>query len=162
LIDESRFREVKIGGSVLGAWPLYPEIIETDLVINVPIAKHHGLSRVTLAMKNYMGVIGGNRGAWHQDLAGCLTDITAYMKPRLVVLDAVRVLMGHGPQGGNPSDVKRLDTVAAGTDIVAVDAFGAELLGHKPEEIGSVKAAAARGLGTLDYRSLSPREVAVS
>ncbi|MFH1680288.1 MAG: DUF362 domain-containing protein [Candidatus Eisenbacteria bacterium] len=161
-LDESRFRDVKIGGRVLDQWPLYPEIIESDLLINVPVAKHHGLSRATLAMKNYMGIIGGNRGAWHQDLPGCLCDITAFVKPRLCVLDCVRVLTGHGPQGGNPSDVKRLDTVAAGIDIVAVDAFGAELLGHDPAHIGTVKAAHAAGLGEIAYRELSLSEAAVS
>jgi len=162
LLDESRFRDVHIGGSVLDSWALYPEILEADLVINVPIAKHHGLSRATLAMKNLMGIAGGNRGAWHQDLSACLTDVTAFLKPRLSILDGVRVLTGHGPQGGNPSDVKRLDTVAASTDIVALDAFGAELLGHEPLQIGVVKAAAAAGLGRIDYRALPFREVAVS
>jgi uncharacterized protein (DUF362 family) len=131
-------------------------------VINVPIAKHHSLSRASLCMKNYMGIIGGRRNAWHQDLAGCLVDITAYLKPRLCVLDAVRALTRHGPQGGNPADVVRLDTVAAGTDIVALDAFGAELLGHEPAALGTVRAAEAAGLGTSDYRSLAIAEVAVS
>jgi len=161
-LDDNRYRDVAIGGDRLPSWPIYPEIIETDLVINVPIAKHHGLSKATLCMKNYMGIIGGNRGAWHQDLPGCLCDITAFMKPRLSVLDAVRVLTDHGPQGGNPTDVRVLGTVAAGTDIVALDAFGAELLGHEPGRIGNVPAAEKRGLGIADYQSLSLREVAVS
>jgi uncharacterized protein (DUF362 family) len=161
-LDESRFRDVKIGGRVLDKWPIYPEILEADLLINVPIAKHHGLSRATLAMKNYMGIIGGNRGAWHQDLAGCLCDITAFLKPKLSILDCVRVLTDRGPQGGNLSDVKRMDTIAASVDIVALDAFGAELLGHDPARIGTVKAAHAAGLGRIAYRELSLREVAVS
>jgi uncharacterized protein (DUF362 family) len=162
LLDESRFRVVRLGGSVLGTWSLYPEILEADLLINVPIAKHHGLSQATLAMKNLMGVAGGNRGSWHQDLAGCLCDVTAFLKPRLSVLDGVRVLTGHGPQGGNASDVKRMDTVAVSTDIVALDAFGAELLGHEPQRIATVKAAEEAGLGRIDFRALPLREVAVS
>jgi len=161
-LDRSRFREVDLGGKRLEKWALYPEIIEADLVINVPVAKHHGLARATLAMKNYMGIIGGRRNAWHQDLAQCLVDITAYMKPRLCVLDAVRVLTAHGPIGGNPADVKRLDTVAAATDIVALDALGAELLGHRAADIASVRAAEAAGLGTADWRSLPHAEREVS
>jgi uncharacterized protein (DUF362 family) len=161
-LDERRFREVDLKGKRLTTWPVYPEIIEADLVINVPIVKHHGLSRVSLCMKNYMGIVGGQRNAWHQDLPTCLVDITAYMKPRLCVLDAVRVLTNHGPQGGNTADVKRLDTVAAGTDIVALDAFGAELLGHEPGTIETVRAGHEAGLGEIDYRKLSLREVVVS
>ena len=101
-------------------------------MINVPILKHHGLTRCSMAMKNYMGVIGGNRSAWHQNMEACLTDITRYMKPRVTVLDAVRVLTDHGPQGGDPDDVEVRGIVAAATDIVALDAFGATLLGHGP------------------------------
>ncbi|MFH1278081.1 MAG: DUF362 domain-containing protein [Candidatus Eisenbacteria bacterium] len=161
-LDDNRYREMKIGGERLDKWPLYPEIVETDLVISVPIVKHHGLSKATLCMKNYMGVIGGNRGSWHQDLPACLVDITAFMKPRLTVLDAVRVLTAHGPQGGNPADVERRNTVAAGTDIVALDAFGAELLGFGPSAITTIRAAEEAGLGTADYRSLAPSESAES
>jgi uncharacterized protein (DUF362 family) len=161
-LDERRFKEVAIGGARLTTWPLYPEIIDSDLVINVPVAKHHGLCRVSLAMKNYMGVVGGRRNAWHQDLAACLCDITAFMKPRLTVLDATRVLTAHGPQGGNTADVKRLDTVAASTDVVGLEAFGAELLGHEPADIETVRAAAVAGLGQIDYRKLAVREVVVS
>ncbi len=161
-LDERRFRDVKIGGRRLTEWPLYPEILESDLVINVPVAKHHGLCRVSLGMKNYMGVIGGRRNSWHQDLTACLCDLTAYMKPRLCVLDAIRVLTDHGPQGGNVADVTRMGTVAAGTDIVALDAFGAELLGHEPEEIDTLKAAQEAELGRIRYRELPLREIVLT
>jgi uncharacterized protein (DUF362 family) len=162
-IDDRRFRDVKLGGERLEEWPLYPEIIESDLVINVPIAKHHGLSRATVAMKNYMGVIGGQRNAWHQALPECLVDITRFMKPRLCVLDAVRILTNHGPQGGNPADVKLTGIVAAGTDIVAIDALGAEILDHDPNEIQTVKKAHEAGLGEIDYRGkLAVEELTVS
>jgi len=161
-LDPRRFKDVALGGQRLSSWPLYPEVLEADLVINIPIVKHHSLCRVSLGMKNYMGIIGGDRSRWHQALSECLCDITDFMKPRLTVLDAVRILTAHGPRGGNPSDVRREDVVAAGTDIVALDAFGAELLGHDPSEIVTVKAGYAAGLGQLDYRSLTPIEVAVS
>jgi len=161
-IDESRFKDVELKGERLDKWPLYPEIIESDLVINVPIAKNHAISKSTACMKNYMGIIGGNRGQWHQDLATCLCDITAYMKPPLCVLDGVRVLTANGPTGGNLNDVKRMNTVAAGTDIVALDALSADLLGYKIEDVPSIKAAETRGLGKSDYRTLALRELEVA
>lgn len=161
-LDEARFKEIEIGGKRLKKWHVYPEIAEADLVINVPIAKHHAISTATLCMKNYMGVVGGSRGQWHQALPECLCDITAFMKPRLCVLDAIRILTANGPTGGDLKDVKRLDTIAAGTDIVALDAFGAELLGHKPDAIKSVAAGHAAGLGTMDYRKLALKEIEVA
>jgi len=161
-LDKNRFKDVEIGGQRLKTWRLYPEIIESDLVINVPIVKHHGGATMTSCMKNYMGVIGGDRGKWHQDFAGCLTDITAFMKPPVCVVDAIRILTAHGPVGGNLEDVKQLNTVAAGTDIVALDAFSAELLGLKPQELDYVAAAEKAGLGKIDYRSLALREIEVA
>lgn len=152
-LDPERYKDYDINGKRLRKWPLYPEIVESDLVINVPIVKHHSMARVTVCMKNYMGVSGGNRGQWHQDMPACLCDITAFMKPSLAIVDATRILTNNGPTGGNLADVKRLDTIAAGTDIVALDAFAVGLLGHKPEEIATVAAGQAEGLGKMDYRS---------
>jgi len=157
-MDKKRFVDVELGGERLKTWPLYMEVLEADLVINVPILKHHGLTQASIAMKNYMGIIGGNRGSWHQNMAECLTDITDFMKPQLCVLDAVRVLTDHGPQGGDPNDVEVRGVMAASTDIVALDAFGATLLGHAPRDIVNIPAAEARGLGTADYQSLGPVE----
>jgi len=161
-LDQKRFKDMQLGGEFLDKWPIYLEIAEADLVINVPILKHHGLTKCTMAMKNYMGVIGGNRSTWHQNMEACVADITQFMKPKLTVLDAVRVLTDHGPQGGNPDDVDVRGIVAASTDIVALDSFGATLLGHNPAEIGYVAAAANRGLGTLDFASLNPVEKTLS
>lgn len=161
LLDENRFKDVELKGQRLTTWPLYPEIIESDLVINVPIVKHHALAKATTAMKNYMGVIGGNRNSWHQELASCLCDIVAFMKPRLCVLDAVRILTANGPTGGNLADVKQMNMVAAGTDIVALDAWGVGLLGLKPEDVAYIPAGEKAGLGKMDYKSIA-KEIEVA
>ncbi len=160
-LDPARFREVALKGKKLDLWPVYHEVLDADFVINVPIAKHHGQTTVTLCMKNYMGIV-DNRQVFHQDLPTCIADITRFMAPKLCVLDAVRILTAHGPTGGDLADVKRMDTVAAGTDIVALDAFGCELLGHKPQDIGTVVAGDREGLGTMDYRSLRLKEIDVA
>ena len=160
-LDRSRFREMAIDGERVKRLPIYPEIVESDLVINIAIAKHHGLPGGTFCMKNYMGVM-ENRGSFHQAIAPCLADLTRFMKPKISILDAVRVLKAHGPKGGDPADVLLKTTVAAGVDIVALDALGAELLGRKPSEIRSIVKGQEAGLGKMDYRSLALKEVAVS
>jgi uncharacterized protein (DUF362 family) len=160
-LDESRAKRMAVKGEKVKETPIFPEIIETDLVINIPIAKHHSIATATMCMKNYMGVI-SDRTSFHQDMPICLADITRFMKPQFCVLDSTRILTAHGPTGGDLADVKTPLTIAAGTDIVALDAFGSELLGHKPEDIPSVVKGAQVGLGKMDYRSLALREKAVS
>ena len=158
LVDKRKFKKMAIDGKVLKDWEIYVDMVEADKFINIPIVKHHSLCLATLGMKNLMGTIGGRRDQFHQDLPNTLSDLAAFIKPDLVVMDAIRVLTGNGPIGGRPADVSRKEVVAAGTDQVAIDAFGAGLLGHKPDEIGYIAEAAARGLGTADYASLSPVE----
>jgi uncharacterized protein (DUF362 family) len=159
-IDERRFREVRIPkGTAIQAWPLYIDILEADKLINVPIAKHHGSGKLTMALKNWMGVMGENRGRIHQRLDETLADLASVIKPCLTVLDAVRILTAHGPQGGNLADVRQLDTVIAGTDQVAIDAYGATLFGLTGADLGYVREAARRGLGVMDLGRLSIRKL---
>lgn len=158
-IDERKFRDVRINGSVLKSWPLYTELMEADKVINVPIAKHHGLSKLTLGMKNWMGVMGGSRASIHQKIDESLVDLAMAIKPTLVVMDAIRILTANGPQGGNLKDVKRLDTIVAGVNQVAVDAYGATLFGIKSSDIGYVRIAAQKGFGPMDVAKMKVKKI---
>ncbi|MEN6625269.1 MAG: DUF362 domain-containing protein [Candidatus Sumerlaeia bacterium] len=162
-VDASRFKTMAINGASLKEIPIYPEILECDAIINVAILKDHCDSKLTMCMKNLMGIV-NNRQRFHQDIPGCLADIGLFMRPRirLHVLDGVRILKAHGPTGGKLEDVVVKMALAAGTDSVAIDAWGAELAGFKPADIGSIVKGQERGLGKMDYRSLAPKEVAVS
>src|SRR5512147_518001 len=73
-VDDRKFRDMEINGEALKSWPLYTELFEADKVINVPIAKHHGLAKLTLSLKNWMGVMGGSRRQIHQKLDDSLVD----------------------------------------------------------------------------------------
>lgn len=154
IMDGARFREVDLGGRTIQKWPVYAEALDADKIINVAIAKHHSLAGLTLGMKNLMGLVGGNRNRIHQDLGSCLADLTRFFKPTLTVVDAVRILVRNGPVGGNLEDVKRMDTVIAGTDPVAVDAFGATLFGRTGDDVAGVREAAGLGLGEMDLARL--------
>jgi uncharacterized protein (DUF362 family) len=159
-IDDRRFREVQIpNGVAIKSWPLYIDILEADKLINVPIAKHHGIGGLTMALKNWMGVMGENRGRIHQRLAATLADLATVIKPSLTVLDAVRILTAHGPKGGNLDDVKQMDTVIAGVDQVAIDSYGTTLFGKTGEDLAVVVEAAKRGLGQMDLAKLNIRKI---
>jgi uncharacterized protein (DUF362 family) len=158
-MDERKFREMKINGQAIKSWPLYTEVFEADKVINIPIAKHHSLAALTMAMKNWMGVMGGRRNSIHQKLDESLTDLALAIKPALTILDAVRVLTANGPQGGDLKDVKKMDTVIVGIDQVAVDSFGATLFGMKGSDLGYVRAGDRLGLGTMDLSKLKIKKI---
>jgi uncharacterized protein (DUF362 family) len=149
-IDNRKFVPVRIdNGKSIKEWDFYRDALEADCYINVPIAKHHGLSRLTLGLKNIMGVIGGKRGSLHKNIAQNLADLNTVIRPHLNVIDATRILLRNGPQGGSPYDVKVKDTVIASTDPVAADAYATTLFGLKPEDIESTMAAYKMGLGEM-------------
>lgn len=80
--------------------------------------------------------------------------------PKMTILDASRVLMRNGPQGGNASDVKPFNTVAACVDPVAIDAWGCSLLGTAPDKLPQyVYIAQKMGLGDPDFARLKPVEI---
>jgi uncharacterized protein (DUF362 family) len=159
LPSEARFRPTAVGGETLRVADVLWPFLEADKVINVPLVKQHGLARATMAMKNWYGVLGGHRVRLHQEIDRSIFELTAMMKPTLTVLDATRVLMANGPSGGSLDDVKRFDTVAAGVDEVALDAFGASFLGVAPASLGYLALGEAAGLGRRDYRNLKLAEV---
>ena len=153
-VDERKFRQINLGGEVLKQWAVYTEALEVDKVVNVPIAKHHNLCRLTIGLKNWIGLLGGNRGKLHQRINQCIADLASFFKPNLVVLDGVRILLRNGPQGGSLNDVKLLNMVVVGTDQVAIDAFAATLFGLQGSEVGYIKLAHQRGLGNMELSGL--------
>jgi uncharacterized protein (DUF362 family) len=156
-----KFVDTKIPDGVdLQACKIYDDVLRADVVINVPIAKHHSLARLTLGMKNLMGTI-YNRPQMHRNLGQRLADLASRVRPALTVVDAVRILMSHGPTGGNLDDVKQADTVIASPDIVAADSYAATLFGVKPDDLAYVRAASAMGLGRSDLARLQIEEISV-
>ena len=95
-----------------------------------------------------VGIMGGSRGKVHTKLATKLTDLSTLVKPQLIVLDAYRTLMRNGPGGGNLADVVIRKTCVAGTNAVAIDAYGCQIMGWKPLDLAVVAEASKRGLGT--------------
>jgi uncharacterized protein (DUF362 family) len=145
-------------GRDIKKWPVYIDALEADVLINVPIAKHHSLGRLTLGLKNLMGLI-KDRGQFHFNLGQRVADLTSLLRPELTVVDAVRILTNHGPTGGNLDDVKLTNTVIASHDIVAADTYATKLFGLTGEDIPAIRAAVQMGLGTTDLTSIKVEEI---
>ena len=154
-VNPYRLKKMALRGEWLKEWEVFTEFVEADKLINVPIAKHHSLSRLTMSMKNWLGAIGGARNQLHQKLDEAMVDLAAFFKPTLTVLDAYRILVRNGPQGGRTSDVKLQKTIVAGVDYVAVDTLGTGFFGLKPEELPCLGIAQKRGLGQMNLEKLT-------
>jgi uncharacterized protein (DUF362 family) len=149
LPSSAGFELAALGGSVLQDWEVFAPAITADRLINLPVVKDHALSRLTCGLKNLYGLIGGTRARLHQRIHPSIADLGAAFPPTLTVIDATRVMLRGGPQGGRMDDVVPTEAVAAGTDAVALDAFGATLLGVDPREIPHIVLAEGKGLGSL-------------
>ncbi|HEY2466253.1 MAG TPA: DUF362 domain-containing protein [Terracidiphilus sp.] len=156
LPDPELFREVDLGGVVLKSWPVFTPFLEADKVFNLPIAKHHELTGATLGMKNWYGILGGQRNRLHQQIHQSLADLAAFMLPTLTIMDCYRILVRNGPTGGNLEDVTLKKTVIAGTDPVALDAYAAKAYWNlDPGHLPYLQMAANRGLGTVEFEKLA-------
>lgn len=150
-VDDIRFETVEIkGGKSLTRWPLYRPALAADALINVPVLKHHGLTGITVGMKNMMGIMGGNRGRIHRDIDESLVDVNMAVRSTLTVVDATRVLTSGGPQGGGTKNVRIENRMAACEDVVTADAWGATIFGVDPMKVGHIRRAHERGLGIAD------------
>ena len=159
VMNPAKFVETPIpGGRAIKKWKIYRDVMAADVLINVPIAKHHSLAQLSLGMKNFLGVITApNR--LHSNLGQRVADLAGAVRPTLTVVDAVRTLMANGPTGGSLDDVRQTDTVIASHDMVAADAWAATLFGKQGRDIDYIKAASEMGLGTLDLGSIDIEEI---
>ncbi|MEW6365988.1 MAG: DUF362 domain-containing protein [Acidobacteriota bacterium] len=156
VLPESRlFRKVRLKGEALGVWPVLEPFIMADKVINVPIAKHHSLTGVTLGMKNWLGILGGWRFRVHMGIQEKVVDLAESMQPALTIIDAYRVLLRNGPKGGNPKDVDLRKTLIASTDPVAADAWAAKAFWNLDHtRLPYLRLAQDRGLGKMNTEAV--------
>ncbi len=158
-IRESRFVTKTINGEQVREWPIYRDYLEADKVINVPIAKHHSLSRVTLGMKNLMGVMGSDRGDIHSGFSSKIVDIDRMILPTLTIIDAYRILTANGPVGGNLAHVRQARTLIMSPCVVSADAVALELFGLKLADVEFVREAVKQGVNRYDVKNLDLRRV---
>jgi|YNPNPStandDraft_1061719.scaffolds.fasta_scaffold01587_4 uncharacterized protein (DUF362 family) len=153
--DRDLYREVEVPeGRALKRTHVMREVLEADRWINLPTAKSHSATGVSLGLKGLMGLV-WDRGTFHRDmdLDQAIADLAAVLRPALTVMDATRALLTAGP--GGPGQVERWDSIVAGVDPVAVDAYTVTLgtwYGRKvrPDQVKHLRAARELGLGNID------------
>ena len=135
------------------------DLLDADCLINMPVAKHHGGATLSLSMKNWMGAIdNGSRRAWHREgLHQCIADFSTFLKPTLVVIDATRIMLDHGPQG--PGTLKHPHEIIFATDPVAADTYAASLFGKKPSDVPHIRIAGEMGIGCADMSKIKVERI---
>jgi uncharacterized protein (DUF362 family) len=154
--NESFYSEVSVpNGKSLKKTKVHNEILNADVLINVPILKNHNSTTVSLSMKNLMGVVWDRRYYHSNDLSQCIADFVTFRKPDLNIIDGYRMLTRNGPRGVSTADVSDLKALIAGKDIVAVDAAATLMFGSEPKDINHIRIAHEMGIGTMDLNKLS-------
>lgn len=146
-------------GLVMKETMVIKELMEYDVFINIPVAKHHAEAQLTLSMKNYMGLnwdrITMHRTNLHQTIA----DLATVRPADLIVMDATRALLTNGP--GGPGQVGEFNTIIATVDPVAADACAAELFKLEPANIRHIAAAYDMGLGEMNRDKMDMKEISL-
>lgn len=157
---ESYYRSVRIpNGKKLKEAKVHEQILDSDVFINVPVLKNHGSAKLTIAMKNLMGIV-WDRRYWHRnDLHQCIADFITYKKPLLNIVDAYRVMKRNGPRGVSVEDVVQLNTQLISSDIVAIDAAAAKVFGLDPMDVGHIRIAHEMGSGNIDLDELNIKRI---
>jgi uncharacterized protein (DUF362 family) len=157
----SLMRNMKLRGHRLDIWPVFLPLVEADKVINLPVAKVHSLSGLTLGMKNWIGAVGGRRSALHQDIHLTIVDLAQFFNPTITLIDATRIMVANGPSGGSRSDVAVSNRLILSDDPVAADAKAAGLFNFRPQDIGFIGLGEKWGLGTYEFQKLCQHKVIV-
>jgi uncharacterized protein (DUF362 family) len=155
---DNLFRRTTVkGGSLITNWPvLFSPLEGITKLIGISPVKDHQRSGASMAMKNWYGLLGGQRNIFHQDIHNAIKELSMMVRPTLVILDGTTSMMTNGPTGGSLSDLKNTDTMIISTDQVAADAFGCSLLAKEVRDLPFISKAAEAGSGTADYESLKP------
>jgi len=134
--------------------------MEADVVINVPVLKHHGGTQMSAALKNLMGAAWDRRAFHLNGLSECIAEFSNLRKPDLTVIDAYRVIAAHGPRGLSGRDTALEMSQLIGTDMVALDTAAAMILGYDPRKINHIAIAEKLGAGTMALDKLNIKKMA--
>jgi uncharacterized protein (DUF362 family) len=158
-------------GVLLKSGKVRPELLDVDVLVNIPIAKHHVGTMFSGNLKNMMGGLDHETNAFFHNGSGktgyedvdflsqCIADLNTLRRPNLCVADATVVLGTNGPAG--PGDLLQPQKIVAGMDPVAVDAYCVTLHSRKPKEVVMLAKAAAAGVGRADFQKLNLQEIAI-
>jgi uncharacterized protein (DUF362 family) len=158
---EGYYQKIPIKGSALKETMIHESLLECDVLISVPVLKHHGGAGVSISAKNLMGCVWNRRDYHASGLQRCIADFLFARKPDLNIIDAYRVITRNGPRGGSPSDVVEMKSQIISSDIVAADTAASMMLGRKQGEVEHIRLAANAGFGEMNLSKLNIERISL-
>jgi uncharacterized protein (DUF362 family) len=114
-----------------------PKLLKDYEYINVPTMKTHLQATVSLAVKNQKGLIPmETKKIFHKkDLHSHILELSNVIQPAFTLVDAIYCIEGTGPTGPPIGEVKRMDLLVAGKDMMAVDNVCVQIMGFDVKDI---------------------------
>ncbi len=165
--DERYYKDVTLPRGVsLKKTKIHEALLDADVWINVPILKNHGGAKMTIAMKNYMGIVWDREFFHANDLQQCIADSCTWSKkPVLNIVDAYRVMRQNGPQGKSINDVSTLKTLIVASDIVAADTAAVQFFNQVEKmplaSVGHIAKGETLKLGTTNLTKLNIKRIKI-
>ncbi len=125
--------------------------LEVEKRISLPSLKHHFQAVVSLGLKNMKGCLRDDckKKCHRVGLEKAIVDFNRILKPDLVLIDAWKTWDRIIDKTYN------VELLIAGTDPVAVDNVGCQVMGFEPNKISMLIYADSAGLGCNDSNSIN-------
>ena len=160
-------------GKILKKTKVHKLAVNPDVLINIPVLKHHSGAKITCAMKNYMGCVWDRKWYHTHDMPQCVADYATFQKTTLTIVDAYRVMLDYGPIGRSPEFAPVAKYQIISTDIVAADAAAVQIFAamtklHKMgtpfglSDIKYIAEAQALGVGTADLSKIAVKRISLA
>lgn len=157
---KSYYTEIEIpNGQFLKKALLHQLVLETDIIINVPVLKKTGEDSFTAALNNMKNLMWKFDECPHDNQQTCLMDLLQFRKPVLNIVDANRVITKNAPAGKFDEDVSNFRTQIFSNDIVAADAKAAKRLGINPSQNELLQLAQKNGFGQIQLPTFKTKEI---
>lgn len=164
LEDPKFYQDTPIpNGKQLKTTSIAKEVLRANCLINIPTAKSHDATGVSLGIKNLMGLVWDRQFMHEQvELNQAIADLLLVIKPNLTIVNAVYALVTNGPSG--PGKTEQLNTVVASADPVAADSYTVGIARwynkeFKGSQVKHIKNAFDMGLGEIDIDKMEVKIV---
>ena len=149
-LNADRHREVEVPNPlIMKSVKIAETVLDSDMIISVPVMKTHIRTGVTLSLKNMKGSMpGAEKKKTHRlGLELAIADLNSVVRPHYSVVDG---LVGMEGLWEYPDDCIPMGLVGAGRDPVAVDSIFAQVMGVRPTDIMHLVYSQRKGLGIYD------------
>lgn len=127
-------------------------ITNTDFLVNLPKFKAHPWTRLTLSLKNFIGIQDDRHRLvdHNQYLEHKIADLQEVIQPKFIAVDAI--IAGEGTM--LTPEPFPMGVIMMGTNSCAVDTIGCHMVNMNPESLIHLSKTASRGYGPINLNEI--------